>query len=96
MRFQEGADGQATAWASLLKPPHFKIWIRLLTLTICLALIVGQALGWVRGHTHEQGEQVPGLLELTFWSEETVYKQVEKIIVRVTEDDLCCEENKAR
>lgn len=54
---------------------------------------MGQALGWVRGHTHEQGEQVPGLLELAFWSEETVYKQVEKIVVRVTEDDLCCEEN---
>lgn len=96
MWFQEGADGQATAWAGFPKPPHFKIWIHLLTLTICLALIVGQVLGWVREHTHEQGEQVPGLWELTFWSEETVYKQVEKIIVRVTEDDLRCEENKAR
>lgn len=54
------------------------VWIRLFTLSICVALIVCQALRWVRGHTQEQAEQVPGLLELTSWWEETVYNQVEK------------------
>lgn len=77
-RLQEPAGEWASPRPSLPKPPHFTVWIRLFTLSICVALIVCQALRWVRGHTQEQAEQVPGLLELTSWWEETVYNQVEK------------------
>lgn len=72
---QVPTGGCATAWPRRPNPPHFKVWIHLFTVSICFTGILYQVLGWVRGHTREQGLQVLGLLELTFWSEGPVCKQ---------------------